>query len=276
MPGVKVRVHPLCLLVGVLSALTGTLLPFLSAILAAALHECAHAFAARRYGFALDTLVLMPYGATIAGDIGGIGKKEGLCVLLAGPLANAATALAFVALWWLYPETYPYTDTAAYVSASLCLVNLLPAWPLDGGRILHLALSPLGEVRSMRIVRAVTFLLAAGVLAFFVWSCFSSPAWTALAFAVLLAAGAFGGGRYAPLKFSRKKSLARGMSERRIVISAGRPVRAAFRYLREESYLVLVLYEGGEFVGEVTEEEYLAAVQRGDWALPLSQLLPKL
>ena len=94
MPGVKVRVHPLCLLVGVLSALTGTLLPFLSAILAAALHECAHAFAARRYGFALDTLVLMPYGATIAGDIGGIGKKEELCVLLAGPLANAATALA--------------------------------------------------------------------------------------------------------------------------------------------------------------------------------------
>lgn len=276
MPGVKVRVHPLCLLVGVLSALTGTLLPFLSAILAAALHECAHAFAARRYGFALDTLVLMPYGATIAGDIGGIGKKEELCVLLAGPLANAATALAFVALWWLYPETYPYTDTAAYVSASLCLVNLLPAWPLDGGRILHLALSPLGEVRSMRIVRAVTFLLAAGVLAFFVWSCFSSPAWTALAFAVLLAAGVFGGGRYAPLKFSRKKSLARGMSERRIVISAGRPVRAAFRYLREESYLVLVLYEGGEFVGEVTEEEYLAAVRRGDWALPLSQLLPKL
>lgn len=276
MPGVKIRVHPLCLLVGVLSALTGALLPFLAAILAAVEHECAHAFAARRYGFTLDKLVLMPYGATIAGDIGGIGRRQELYVLLAGPIANGATALAFVALWWLYPETYPYTDTAAYISASLCLVNLLPAWPLDGGRILHLVLSPLGERRALIVVRAVTFSLAAGGLAYFIWSCFFSPAWTALAFCILLAAGAFGGGRYARIRFSREKSFARGVEERRIVISARLPVRAALRFLREETYLVLVLYEGEQYLGEITEEEYAAAVGRGDWETPLGDLLPKL
>ena len=240
--GVKLRIHPLFLLAGLLSVFTGDLMLFLAATVAAVLHECAHAFVTRRYGFALDKLVLMPYGAVIAGDISGIGKKQELAVLAAGPLANACTALFFAALWWLWPETYAYTDTAAYVSLSLFLVNLLPAYPLDGGRILHLALSRFGERRARLICRAVTMLVAAGVLAYFVRSCFSRPAWTALVFSVLLAAGAFGGARY----------------------------------LTEEKYLVLVLYAEGEYLGELTEEEYLAALSAGKYAEPLSECLPKL
>ena len=82
----------------VASALTGALLPFLTAIFAAIEHECAHAFVARRYGFTLDKLVLMPYGATISGDVSGISRRQELFVLLAGPLVNGATALLFVAL----------------------------------------------------------------------------------------------------------------------------------------------------------------------------------
>lgn len=279
MPGAerafRFRVHPLFLAAGLVSAFTGDLMLFLAAAVAAVEHECAHAFVARRYGFALDKLVLMPYGAVLSGDISGIAKRQELAVLAAGPLANAATALAFVALWWLFPETYPYTDAAAYVSFSLFLVNLLPAYPLDGGRMLHLLLSPLGERRARRICRAVTLLVASGVLAYFIWTCFADPAWTALIFSVLLAAGAFGGGRYARMTFSREKGLARGLEERRVVISAERTVQDAFRFLREEKYLVLVLFSGGEFLGELTEEEYLRAVQAGAWSEPLGGLLPK-
>lgn len=280
MPGAdkkfRLRIHPLFLAAGLVSAFTGDLLLFLAAALAAAEHECAHAFVARRYGFALDKLVLMPYGAVLSGDIAGIGKKQELAVLVAGPLANAVTALAFVALWWLFPETYPYTEAAASVSFSLFLVNLLPAYPLDGGRILHLLLSPLGERRANVVCRAVTLLTASGVLAYFIWTCFFDAAWTALVFSVLLAAGAFGGGRYARMTFSREKSFARGLEERRVVIAAERTVQDAFRHLREEKYLVLVLFSGGEFLGELSEEEYLDAVRAGRWSAQLSELLPAL
>lgn len=280
MPGAdkkfRLRIHPLFLAAGLVSAFTGDLLLFLAAALAAAEHECAHAFVARRYGFALDKLVLMPYGAVLSGDIAGIGKKQELAVLVAGPLANAVTALAFVALWWLFPETYPYTEAAASVSFSLFLVNLLPAYPLDGGRILHLLLSPLGERRANVVCRAVTLLTALGVLAYFIWTCFFDAAWTALVFSVLLAAGAFGGGRYARMTFSREKSFARGLEERRVVIAAERTVQDAFRHLREEKYLVLVLFSGGEFLGELSEEEYLDAVRAGRWSTQLSELLPAL
>ena len=77
------------------------------------------------------------------------------------------------------------------------------------------------------------------------------------------------------MTFSREKKLSRGLEERRVVISAEKTVQDAFRFLREEKYLVLVLFTGGEFLGELTEEEYLRAVSEGKWSEPLGELLPK-
>ena len=272
----RLRIHPLFFAVGILSAFTGQLFIFLCATLAAIEHECAHAFAARRYGYSLDKVVLMPYGAILSGDISGMGRREEVAVCLAGPLANGATGVFFVALWWLYPETYPYTDIAAYVSFSLFFVNLLPAWPLDGGRIVHLALSPLGEKRARIICRVLTLLIAAAVMGWFIYSCFHEPAFSALLFSLLLAAGAFGGGQYKPLTFSRKKSFARGVEELRVAVSADCTVQDAIRFLREDKYLTLLLFEDDRFLAEISEEEYLAALREGNYAKPLRELVPSM
>lgn len=273
----KLRVHPLFLVTGVLSALTGSLLLFLTALVAALEHECAHAFAARRYGFSLDTVTLMPYGAVVSGDISGIGRRQAAAVLLAGPLANAVTALAFVALWWLFPAAYPYTDTAAYISFSLFAVNLLPAYPLDGGRILKLALSPLKEKTVRIVLTAVSLSISAGILALFGISCKSTPQWTALALGIMLAAGALGsikrGGTYGRICFSREKSFRRGIEEKRVMLDCTRPLSSALRFLSEEKYLVLVLTENGEYLGEVSEAEFLSALDGGDYSRPLREAL---
>ena len=213
----------------------------------------------------------MPYGAVVSGDISGIGRKEEIAVLLAGPLANLFTGLFFVALWWLYPECYPFTDTAAYVSFSLFFVNLLPAWPLDGGRILFALLRPIGKKRAKIVCTAITAVTAAAVFGYFVYSCFTVPAFTALAFALLLAVGVFGGGAYVPVRFERDFS--KGVEERRIALSADRTLRDALRYLREDKYLVLVLFEGGEFLGELPEEELMKALAGGDYTLTLGACL---
>ena len=273
---IRLYIHPLFLAVGVLSACTGQLLLFLAATLAAVEHECAHAFMARRYGFSLDKVVLMPYGAVLSGDISGMGRRQELAVTLAGPIANGVTGLFFVALWWLYPASYPYTDVAARVSFSLFFVNLLPAWPLDGGRILHLLLRPLGEKKSRIICRVLTLCIAAALLGWFVYTCFSSPAFSALLFALLLAAGAFGGGQYKPLSFSRKKSFLRGIEEMRVALSADCTVGDAIRFLREDKYLTLLLFEGERFLCELTEEEYLASLRAGEYGKRLRELVPRI
>lgn len=262
-------------LAGIITAFTGGLLVFLMAAIAAIEHECAHAFTARRMGYTLDKVVLMPYGAVISGDIAGISRREEACVCVAGPLANGVTALFFVALWWLYPETYPYTDVAYYVSLSLFLVNLLPAYPLDGGRMLHLVLRPLGEKKAKRICAAVTLVIAAGVLGYFIYSCFHKPAFTALCFAVLLAAGAFGGGSYKRLRFSHAKSFARGVEERRVALSADCSLQSAVRFLSPDRYLIFVLYENEEYCGELSEGEFLSALEQGDGSRLLKDCLPQ-
>lgn len=269
----RLSVHPLFFLVGILSAFTGGLLTFLSACLAAIEHECAHAFAARRYGFRLDKIMLMPYGAVVSGDVTGLSPKEEFFVAIAGPLANLFTALGFTALWWFFPDTYPFTEAAATVSFSLFFVNLLPAYPLDGGRILGILLRPLFKRRTPFALKCVTFLISFGILGYFVFSCFSKPNFSALVFALLLAAGAFGGGKYTRLKFSHKKSFARGVEEKRIAISASCALKEGLRFLREDRFVLFVLYEGEEFLGELSETEFIDALAKYDYATPLRNCL---
>ena len=271
----RVRVPPLCLAAGVLSAFTGQLLLFLSAVLAALEHEFAHSIAARSEGYCLDKILLMPYGAVISGDLSGIPPKAEAKVLLAGPLANAFTALGFAALWWLFPETYPYTEAAAEVSLSLFLVNLLPAYPLDGGRLLLLLLRPLGGSRARLFARIAAFFTAGGILALFIASCFSSPNFSALLFALLLFAGSFGGGSYRRIALSRGRTFARGVEEKRVVLSSERTAGECVRYLREDRYLVLIVYEEGEYLGELTEGELFAVLEGGGYSVTLKEALER-
>ena len=136
-----VRLHPLFWLTGIIYAFTGDLLLFVISCLVALQHECAHAFAAAKRGYALNAIVLMPYGAVIEGDLEGLTFKDEISVALWGPLCNLLTAAFFAAVWWFEPTVYAFTDTAYYSSLSIALVNLLPAYPLDGGRIFKCALA---------------------------------------------------------------------------------------------------------------------------------------
>lgn len=270
MKKLKLRVHPLFLAVGALSAFTGGLLLFLAALLAALEHECAHAIAARRYGYTLDKIVLMPYGAVVKGDLSGIGKRAELGILLAGPLCNLATGIFFVATWWLYPELYPYTELSAAVSFSLFFVNLLPAYPLDGGRIVRLLFSPLGKKKARIAGMVCSCLVIAGIFAYFVWTCFSVPDLSAPIFLLFLVCS-FGGGNYERVTFSEKRFL-HGVEERRVCVDGGISAGEAVRFLREDKYLTLLLFENGEFCSELPEEDLIRALSAGRYADPLIAL----
>ena len=142
---------------------------FLLSALVALQHECAHAFAAAKLGYKLDRVVLMPYGAVIDGDLSGISLKDEFFVAVWGPLCNLFTAAGFAALWWFWPDTYAFTDTACFISLAIGLVNFIPAYPLDGGRVLKCALRTwVKEKSAERICRGVTLSVAAGLLTAFV------------------------------------------------------------------------------------------------------------
>ncbi|MCH5164301.1 MAG: hypothetical protein J1F36_04720 [Clostridiales bacterium] len=105
------------------------------------LHELAHAEVSVRLGYTLDKFVLMPYGAALKGDFEGVRPKDEILIALAGPLFNAVLAVICTALWWLIPATYAFTDRLVAANLFTAIFNLLPVFPLDGGRIALAALS---------------------------------------------------------------------------------------------------------------------------------------
>lgn len=156
------------------------------------LHELGHALTARRFGIRTRDITLLP--------IGGIAKLERLpekptqelLVALAGPAVNFALALAFAGLIVatrgrpqvdLQLVGGPLLPKLMWMNVSLGTFNLLPALPMDGGRVLRSALAlRTDRLRATRIAasvsRALAFLLAwVGLLAnpmllliaFFVW-----------------------------------------------------------------------------------------------------------
>jgi Zn-dependent protease/CBS domain-containing protein len=115
------------------------------------LHEFGHAVVSARQGFPVKALVLLPVGGIVIGDpslqveASRSLRREAL-IALAGPLVNALLAggtLVFLLslrpaarLW--QPPLVSVTDLGVsffWINLCLCGINLLPAFPLDGGRI---------------------------------------------------------------------------------------------------------------------------------------------
>jgi Zn-dependent protease len=115
------------------------------------LHELGHTLVARRYGIRTIEIVMFP--------IGGVSRPERqpkpaeeLWISLAGPTVNLLIAVALMA-WmtaqqgWVAMETLREPTDAnlaeriAFGNLALFLFNLLPAYPMDGGRILRSVLA---------------------------------------------------------------------------------------------------------------------------------------
>ncbi len=126
---------------------------WLVALLSAALfltgllgHELSHALVARRRGVVVDGIVLWALGGVanlkddapdarselriaIAGPLASVGLAAAFGLVALGLSAIGASSLAVAALWWI-----------AEMNALLAVFNLLPAYPLDGGRVLRAGL----------------------------------------------------------------------------------------------------------------------------------------
>lgn len=276
----KIAVHPLFWMFGIYFCFTGRLFVFLLMTLSALEHECAHAFAAAKRGYALQKIVLMPYGAVVKGDIGGISLADELAVALAGPLVSGVTAIAFVAFWWFFPDAYPYTDTAALACASLALVNLLPAYPLDGGRVLFCLLATcLGRKKSGMVCRFLSALLSLGLVGAFVYLAVTG-AWnfTLLFFALFLLTGCVQGEKYGydRLRFDLSKDLRRGMEEKRLAVTEELPLRRVIPYLSREQFLVLDVFSPtGEALGVLRQTELCRWLEEEDLQESIGSLLKK-
>lgn len=135
------------------------------------LHELGHALTARRYGIGTADITLYLFGGVAR--LRRMPRSAGpeLLIALAGPAVNFAIALGLVAVIALtevlgVPAPFPWMVLS--LNLGLGLFNLLPVFPMDGGRVLRALLSGwLGRVRATEVAATLGRCLAvAGGLLF--------------------------------------------------------------------------------------------------------------
>ncbi len=147
------------------AGLTGVLF-FSGLFLCVLLHEYGHALAARRYGIATRDITLLPIGGVARLERMPEKPSQELVVALAGPLVNVVIAaglyagLQFSGQWQplhsLSATSGSLVERLVVVNVFLALFNILPAFPMDGGRVLRAVLAlRLDYARATRLAASI-------------------------------------------------------------------------------------------------------------------------
>jgi len=130
------------------------------------LHELGHALAARRYGIATPDITLLPIGGLARLSRIPDNPTEEIVIAVAGPAVNVAIAAVIIvvlggsfdpaAMASIEDPDPGFLVRLAAVNVILVLFNLIPAFPMDGGRVLRALLAyRLGRRRATEIAARI-------------------------------------------------------------------------------------------------------------------------
>lgn len=274
--GFPVRAHWTLLLMPPLLALSGLGSALLAACASVLIHEAAHALAARAAGVRVKELLLTPFGGAL--------RIEGLwsfrpgqvaAVALAGPAASLFVMTLSATLAYAGAVSPRVAGEWVRINLMLAAFNLMPALPLDGGRLMTASLGKsLGAGKALRVGVALGRALGIAMLALAVWQFAASRK---LNLTIVLCA------LYVLLSGPAEKRSADGaellsllarrdeLKEEGVLpltwIAADQSVRCqdAMRRLRARRVHRIAVYDDGmRLMGSVEERELIAAVRRGE------------
>jgi Zn-dependent protease len=98
-------------------------------------HELGHALVARHFGIATRDIMLLPVGGIASLEKMPEKPTQELAVAIVGPLIN----LGLAGILW--PINNRFVHEFAFINLALAVFNLIPAFPMDGGRVLRALLA---------------------------------------------------------------------------------------------------------------------------------------
>ena len=245
---------------------------FFASVLA---HELSHALVARRFGVKVRDITLFIFGgaASLEGDTRR--PRDEALIAAAGPLTSLAIGAGLwgIGVFMGQPQVAALVGWLAFINISLGVFNLIPGFPMDGGRILRALLWRIrgDEFAATRIAAAVGrgfgyLLVAIGVLVAFQGGALFSGIWLALIGWFLSSAA-----ESAVVQMSVQRSL-RGVKVRDVMeeeppsVSPNETIAELVneRLMRGEHRSFLVRHDDGGLAGIVTLSD-VRRVPREDW-----------
>lgn len=272
--GTLLKIHGVLPLLWLITCFTGAGARLIPALLALLLHESGHILMAKCIGLRVESIEITPYGGVIA--IENMEHSPPLSAFLlaaAGPLFSLLGCA--LSIWLAGHSSAGMTFSAAFARSNLLLLllNLLPALPLDGGRMLRAALHALLPYsRATKMLTLAGSVLGALLCLLSIFLAFQgqinfSPAFAGM---YLLYAASLesrqGTARYVTALISRRQRLDQRDILPMEMLAAGEstPVRAVLGRMSAGKYhLLVVLSEDGlSPLGVLDENEYCAALLR--------------
>lgn len=278
---VKIRIHFLLVVMMVIFAISGQLAEAMVSLASVIFHEWCHAVVALKLNWCVKEIELLPFG--------GVAKMERLCaggideilVVIAGPVGSAVMG----GICYMIDEN-GITSVLAEVNLMLALCNLIPVYPLDGGRILHSVLhcmmKPKEAIR--RTVRMSQ--LVATVLLFYAG--YSLVHDGEVLVSLLMLAGMTWRMTTAEYLHSALLPFAIMATKRRMLLANGylkmqwyavageKEVREVMELFRSDVYtMVAVIDRAGRYQGEISEMEVWQLVERHKLTEPIEKFCPR-
>ena len=248
------------------------------------LHEFGHALAARRYGIQTESITILPIGGLASLERIPEAPKQELVVAAAGPMVNVVIAF----LLWIFlsqtgnflidPETLTAINSENFlfalfgVNIVLVVFNLIPAFPMDGGRMLRALLS-----FKMSRLKATEWAVSIGkffAILFVFWGFSNNPFLIFIALFIVIAASG-------ELHQVRSKSLLKGHVVKDILhqdfhlLNGGQAISDAVKLLLDVQDHHFLITENKEVVGTLSKTAIIQGLTKHGENIPVRQVMQK-
>lgn len=245
------------------------------------LHEFGHALAARRYGITTEDITLLPIGGVARLKAMPEKPSEELVVALAGPAVNIVIALILYPFLHIKETSIETLNLRAIDSESfllsltavnlwLAVFNMIPAFPMDGGRVLRALLSlRMGRAAATRIAAGIGQFLAIG---FVILGFVGNPFLIFIGFFIFL-------GAQGEADAVQTKSALQGYRVADVLmrdfsaLQTSAPIQAAVELLLNGQSRNFLIVEGDRPVGTLSRDEIVRALSIHGAAVPVEQVM---
>jgi Zn-dependent protease/predicted transcriptional regulator len=272
-------------------AIYGVLI-ILMLFLCVVIHEMSHSKMAEHYGAEVDSITLLP--------IGGISQlknmpddpKKELWVAIVGPMSNVVIAAFLLVALAVLPNKESYADMSSeeflefitavslqgfltymlVINLMLALFNMMPAYPLDGGRVFRSMLAMFMQpLQATRIAKAIgqTLAFALGLAGVYL----VQPIWIIIALFIFIGASQEGAGADMKSVLAQMR-VRQALTKRQEAVAPGTSLREVVQIaLHSNQEDFPVLGNKGQLVGLLTRGNLLSGLNKNGQDVPVSDVM---